>query len=43
MTTSSHESQNLDRKSVRKASDPTADFNERAQTCVCFANGAVAG
>lgn len=40
MTTSSRESQHLDRKSIRKVAGPTADFGELAQDCVCFANGA---
>lgn len=34
------ESQHLDCKSLRKVMGPTADFNELAQDCVCFANGA---
>lgn len=40
MTTSSRESQHLDRKSIRKVTGSTADFGELAQDCVCFANGA---
>jgi ATP-dependent DNA helicase RecG len=40
VTTSSRESQHLDRKSLRKVTGSTADFNELAQDCVCFANGA---
>jgi ATP-dependent DNA helicase RecG len=37
---SSRESQNLDRKSIRMVSGSTADFGELARDCVCFANGA---
>ena len=40
MTTSSRESQHLDRKSIRKVTGSTADFGELAQDCVCFANSA---
>jgi ATP-dependent DNA helicase RecG len=40
MTTTSHESQHLDRKSIRKVTGSTADYGELAQDCVCFANGA---
>jgi ATP-dependent DNA helicase RecG len=40
VTTSSRESQHLDRKSIRKVTGSTADFGELAQDCVCFANGA---
>jgi ATP-dependent DNA helicase RecG len=40
MTESTSESQNVDRKSLRKVSGSTANFPELAQDCVCFANGA---
>jgi ATP-dependent DNA helicase RecG len=40
MRTPPHESQHLDRKSLRKVTGGTADFSELAQDCVCFANGA---
>jgi len=40
VTTSSRESQHLDRKSIRKVTGSTADFGELAQDCVCFANSA---
>ena len=33
-----HECQNLDRKSLRKVTGPRADFAELARDCVCFAN-----
>ena len=35
-----HESQHLDRKSLRKIKGSTSDFGELAQDCVCFANAA---
>lgn len=35
-----HESQHVDRKSLRKVTGSTADLGDIAQTCVCFANGA---
>ncbi len=38
--TSSHESQHLDRKSLRLVTGARADFGELAQDCVCFANAA---
>lgn len=38
--TSVRESENLDRKSIRKVTGSTANFSELAQDCVCFANGA---
>jgi ATP-dependent DNA helicase RecG len=38
--TTSRESHDLDRKSIRKVTGSTADFGELAQDCVCFANGA---
>jgi hypothetical protein len=34
------ECQYLDRKSLRKVTGSTSDFDELAQDCVCFANGA---
>ncbi len=33
------ETENLDRKSLRKVAGKTADFHELATDCVCFANG----
>ena len=35
-----HESQHLDRKSLRLVTGAKADFGELAQDCVCFANAA---
>jgi len=40
VTTSTRESQHLDRKSIRKVTGSTADFGELARDCVCFANSA---
>jgi hypothetical protein len=40
--TTSRESHDLDRKSIRKVTGSTADFGELAQDCVCFANGTAA-
>lgn len=40
MTTTLHESHQIDRKSLRKVTGSTADFSELAQDCVCFANSA---
>ena len=34
------EGQQLERKSLRKVQGSTADWNDLAQTCVCFGNGA---
>ena len=35
----SAESQQLDRKSIRNVTGPTADFYDLSRDCVCFANG----
>jgi ATP-dependent DNA helicase RecG len=40
MTPASNESEQIERKSIRKVTGSSADFGELAQECVCFANSA---